>query len=558
MGSSSHYQPLPTSSEDDQLRAENLPVLIYRKRRGVNWIRIIQILSLSLTASCLGWVGYHYTCGAFLLSPQAIAAKQIFLSPSQWDNQIEKSPSYVNHSRDSEPVVNLVSPRPFVNLEADAETVESKTNNIKSSTSNPTLPNPYLFGNFFDQLESIEKTRYVTAVPLGGINNQMIGTFNLMNLGRHSSRTVILPPITPNEHQSASIKGRSYSRYYDLPQLTAQTGIKLVEWNTLRNQVPELETGVYAWTKRHWQLASNPLTCWVASNMGGPKEDGGRSISTRFARGLMLDIQPQYAPGDLKKGSWRSMAAAVKFLETNSSTRSLGEVSKDVGCLTESYWLDSPTSTPDTHSLIKHLRFTDWLESIVDNLIARALGTSVEKIKSGQVKFITVHLRRNDIAAKCQPAPKNWETLAATEYNSDLHKRALSDFTPTEPLTSVARRSLAKRKADWTSCHFTDSYVISRVNAFRKKLKQPNIPVILTTDDTSVSSLALFDIQPNWHRFDLAKFSNDEVYDGFDSVMIDACLLTRGVGFLGTGVSTMSRLAANRGRFWYSRHAEIF
>lgn len=138
--------------------------------------------------------------------------------------------------------------------------------------------------------------------------------------------------------------------------MTSLTGIKLVEWNKLRDQVPDSETGEYAWTKRDWKLASNPLKCWVASRMGGPKEDGGRSISSRFGRGLMLDIQPEYAPGDRKKGAWRSMATAVKYLETNASTFSVGKVSKDVGCLTESYWLDSPNSFKDTQSLIKSLR----------------------------------------------------------------------------------------------------------------------------------------------------------------------------------------------------------
>lgn len=142
--------------------------------------------------------------------------------------------------------------------------------------------------------------------------------------------------------------------------MSAETGIEMIEWNVIRKDVPETDTGEYAWAKKDWKLASNPLKCWVASRMGGPKEDGGRSISERFGRGLMLDIQPEYAPGDRKKGSWRSMNAAVQYLNTNQSTFSQGSVTKDVGCITESYWLDSPNTFKDTQSLIKSLRYVSF------------------------------------------------------------------------------------------------------------------------------------------------------------------------------------------------------
>lgn len=177
-----------------------------------------------------------------------------------------------------------------------------------------------------------------------------------MNLGRLSSRTVILPPIVPNEHQPRHIRGRSYSRYYDLPRMTAQTGIRLTEWNDLRSNVPATEAGEFAWTKRNWTMASNPLPCWVASKMGGPPAEGGRSLSARFGRGLMLEIKPQYAPGDESQGAWRSMAAAVKYLQTNASTVIHQAESKDVGCLTESYWLDTPKAYSDTQVLIRNFR----------------------------------------------------------------------------------------------------------------------------------------------------------------------------------------------------------
>lgn len=196
------------------------------------------------------------------------------------------------------------------------------------------------------------------------------------------------------------------------------------------------------------------------------------------------------------------------------------------------------------------------MESIVDNAIAQVLGTSVQDVKHGKIKFITVHLRRNDIASKCKPAPKNWQSLAPTHYDPHLHKRL--SFPPSEFYGTDSNRLLVKRKADWTNCRFTDSYIISRVNSLRKSLHKPDLPVILTTDDTNQASLAKFDAQPNWHRFNLDHFVSKEQLDDFDQVMIDACLLTRGTAFLGTGVSTMSRLAAQRGKAWYSRRAETF
>ncbi|KAH9812135.1 hypothetical protein DFH28DRAFT_931388 [Melampsora americana] len=553
MNSSTQYQSLPTYYEDEEdVRIRNSPLATYRKKRsGAKCVRIMQAIALFFTASCVGWLVHQYfDITIFTADLENLRATSSNLS------QNASSVALADHIKPNlygakHPSTKTVGQTQHSSLSNNTLTFGKGAGN-PSGSFKPVLPNPDLFGNFLDELHPADQSRYVTAIPLGGINNQMTGTYNLINLGRISSRTVILPPIIPNEHQPGPIKGQSYSRYYDLPRMIAETGIEMIEWNSIRKEVPETDTGVYAWAKKEWKLASNPLKCWVASRMGGPKEDGGRSISERFGRGLMLDIQPEYAPGDRKKGSWRSMNAAVQYLNTNQSTFLQGSVIKDVGCITESYWLDSPNTFKDTQALIKSLRFTTWLEATVDDMIAQTLGTSVIEVMNGKAEFITVHLRRNDIASKCQPAPKNWKELAPTEYDPKHHKR--SDLVSDH----VDKIQLVKRKAEWQSCRFTDSYVISRVNALRNSLGKPGIAVILTTDDINSHSLALFDSQPNWHRFQLDQFIAHESYDGFDSVMIDACLLTRGIAFLGTRVSMMSRLASHRGKAWYSRASEMF
>lgn len=155
MVSPSHYQPLRTSSEDEQLRIRYPPSLPQRKKFGTKCIRIMQFVSLSLTASCLGWVGYQYSDRQPSASPKKIETEQVLSTPSRWGSHVDVVKTGGGPSRSSSSKAHL-------------------------SNKHPTLPNPDLFGTFLDQLESANQSRYVTAIPLGGINNQMTGTVSFI------------------------------------------------------------------------------------------------------------------------------------------------------------------------------------------------------------------------------------------------------------------------------------------------------------------------------------------------------------------------------------------
>lgn len=125
-------------------------------------MKMVQVISLVLTAWFLGRIVYHYSDGYVSFS----------LQRNVTDNMLNQSlSSMAKASWD-----NL-----FTDPTSDAEVTEDQTLSIETNLKNTTqvVINSDLFGNFLDHLESVDKSRYVTAVPLGGINNQMTGTVSV-------------------------------------------------------------------------------------------------------------------------------------------------------------------------------------------------------------------------------------------------------------------------------------------------------------------------------------------------------------------------------------------
>ncbi|KAG0373196.1 hypothetical protein BGX24_012028 [Mortierella sp. AD032] len=81
----------------------------------------------------------------------------------------------------------------------------------------------------------LETERYFTYMPFAGISNQFYGMLRAMSIARALDRTLILPPITSSSHDK-SRQNQAWSDFFDLNEFRRRTGLKVVEYQDLRDQ----------------------------------------------------------------------------------------------------------------------------------------------------------------------------------------------------------------------------------------------------------------------------------------------------------------------------------
>ncbi|KAG0195071.1 hypothetical protein BGX33_004350, partial [Mortierella sp. NVP41] len=79
-----------------------------------------------------------------------------------------------------------------------------------------------------------------------------------------------------------------------------------------------------------------------------------------------------------------------------------------------------------------------------------------------------------------------------------------------------------------------------------------HLPVVVTTDSDSEDDFRQIR-ELGWHRLDHEKYKTKETWGAFGPAMVDAGILAQADVFVGSGKSTMTRIAAARQKAWYRR-----
>ncbi|GAA98676.1 uncharacterized protein L969DRAFT_95099 [Mixia osmundae IAM 14324] len=476
-------------------------------------------------------------------------------------------------------------------------------------------------GSYWDTLEPARLERYVTAIPLGGTNNQLKGIFNLLYLGIKSARTVILPPIAPNLHLN-TFSGPPYSAFYDLEHLQSRLNLSVIEWADLKSDLtpfgdnpvdptqPIEDQGpilnkpdrnhAEAWygpgpiTKEYfingWRNDSEELKCYYSAAVGLPKTEPKAKLlkDDSFGRGYLVKTNATYHPADtgINHGRFESMDKAVEILKYD--REHIDGNQKDLTCLTQSYWLEQTPrigSAQAFDDIGQHLTFNRPFTALAESIIATVLGVSANDIHRNRISYITAHIRRNDVADKCDPRPEGVEMPSyrtATPYNADMttdyqdddqgsaqNKLEARDDIFDDAIDMVQGR-LVKRKQAWYKCVVNNDKVINRINGIRvQMLKDAGttvyttrdveaIPVVFTTDDRDPKTREELASQPGFHFVDHEKLQTAQKYGAWYPPMLDAAILTRGTVYIGTSVSTMSQLAGRRKVAWHGGASHWF
>ncbi|GAA5911196.1 hypothetical protein JCM6882_006603 [Rhodosporidiobolus microsporus] len=418
----------------------------------------------------------------------------------------------------------------------------------------PDKPQPLLT----DQLKP--GVRYITTLSYGGHANQFIGIHNLLYLGKLLNRVVVIPTLTPLHFQEYPV---DFSRFYDLDRFYHETRIPAIELSSMK------------W----WNFTAPPpqeaLSCWsvLEQTAGGRNiNDGSMAVHNidvkyfplpplplagdeylwfegfhqfdydwyarqEWLKKVRKELLPQKPPPE--DGSTLVPVNKHQNLKDGFDPGRTDPPRDDLFCLDNTFFLSSrmfppayppnvvlePLRSYEGHGWIdagQYIRFSDELEQLADVYLMDLFETS--SIRDIPL-FITVHIRRGDFSAA-------------------------RGLTSMDKFTDAVQR--VRDKLDWRMDNPNGWTGAGKgrekyVNGFRGK----HYAVVATTDEKPDSDFVkTLKHEYGWKFIDHDSMNTKEELGNWYPTMIDAVVLARGAGFVGTEWSTFSYLAGLRVKYW--------
>ncbi|KAF9425260.1 hypothetical protein BGZ94_007695 [Podila epigama] len=384
-------------------------------------------------------------------------------------------------------------------------------------------------------------SRYLVYLPFEGISNQFYSLQNAAVLAKRLNRTLVVPPITSNRHDRLGTN-QPWSRYMDLKRMAQQTGIQLVEWQTIKPIDPSIWQFIEPGSRTHltptWRAMAEPLRCQVIRNFGHEHFVGEEdSIGADFAYQFLLNLQPIPVPGH---GLDDNVAFSGDIIDSNQNS------TEPIVCLTFTFTVqnerDKNRWDMSFQEAGQYARFLPRFASYVEDLVSYRFGLLDSHVhphppidlgisildkgeqaatflsrKPPSQDYIAIHLRRGDIEIKCLNRTTNDCIIPVSVYKE--HVDAIMADLP--------------------------------VNTERPH-------VVLVSDTQSDAEKKEIDSY-GWYRLDHTLDPNlldaSRVLGPFSPAMIDSAVLTgRGARWvIGSRRSTMSWLAAMRISSWYNQ-----
>jgi len=142
--------------------------------------------------------------------------------------------------------------RPFLSADVDGSARPLPTPGKSSIGSPSQLSNELL--NY-----QPSPNKLITYLPHSGATYQFLEIVRALTLAAALNRTLVIPPLRPsaNEGNGQKAEPSSWDRFFDLKAFTEKTGIPLVEWDDVyEDLVPEKEMTCVGLTGRHTKTSS--------------------------------------------------------------------------------------------------------------------------------------------------------------------------------------------------------------------------------------------------------------------------------------------------------------
>ncbi|KZS95331.1 hypothetical protein SISNIDRAFT_401871, partial [Sistotremastrum niveocremeum HHB9708] len=360
---------------------------------------------------------------------------------------------------------------------------------------------------------------YITAFPHAGWTNDVMGTAHLILLALLTRRTPIIPPYHPSHLPKASGLIR-FGEIFDVKKLSAGIHIPVLEWDDVKNMTDE-ERNKDPRTRNYWGGEKEEVGCWALWPTQGTATRH-RGVS---AESVNLDVswtpvpfghpvKPHIIDWNLHALAELGFPEGHKAPELIPFPNSAGhqiDPDEQLFCLDFIYfvglyeggnewWRESGMIW---HSVARHMHWAPPLRSLAHQFLSFILD--VPYISSDPIPpYIAIHVRRNDFKKICHSVAQE-ECMA--------------------PLSAYAKR----------------------VAEVREGLREKGF------ENTSEEELKKFWKEVDdlgWLWVDHDTWGTVEKYGMWYTVLLEACIQSLGIGFVGTDKSTMSSIAMRRTQEW--------
>ncbi|KAF9414637.1 hypothetical protein BGZ94_000326 [Podila epigama] len=351
-----------------------------------------------------------------------------------------------------------------------------------------------------------------------GLTNQFMALENAAYVAIRLNRTLIIPPIITNSHDSHNSNQR-WSEFFDLTAFSAATGIRFVEWNDIRPLTPE-QTAIGRYQARigaksfnRWNNLAENLTCQVIYGFGSSERL--HTTENTFARQFLFKPQfvrpPPRNPAtpvfDRIKIGAKDNTNLEDIVTINDLVDRYSHNTDQLLFLSHTFKLKDPSSHGAWAVVGRHLQFL----SKVTDYATRLIQQRAPETTAFEGRYIAIHLRRGDIWQKCRN----------------------------------------KSEEEMMTCVTPLGHYAEAVDKARDLVKE-NLPVIVTTDSQDEDEHATM-ARMGWRRLNHAIYTSEQELGIFGPVMVDASILANADVMIGTYVSSMSRVAASRQGSWHNR-----
>ncbi|KAJ7492327.1 hypothetical protein FB451DRAFT_1388734 [Mycena latifolia] len=355
---------------------------------------------------------------------------------------------------------------------------------------------------------------YITSWPGGGWTNQVMSMMNLIYLGLITDRIIIIPEFMPT-HFAYDRPPLPFGDVFDIPRLVKELGQQVLEWREVKDQNSPVVDDIGCWS------------VWLSVQTGEKVPRGGQ-----VTRILNLDVSYTKTPAwvkmkpnyvhDQHASVWGLAKLAFPTTREASLVPALPSPKHNVSlepdehllcydflyyvAAHEPFEITKSDYSPAWRRAGKHMRWAPALEKLGDDCVRRTLGVKGDEPTP---PFISVHMRHGDFKSWCPKGVAPNECFA--------------------PLSAVDRR-------------------VREVQAEVLQRKGIEVKHVIATSDEKNSTWWDQVAELGWRTPDHSQL--EDVYGGWDSVLIDAVVQSQGVGYVGTERSTMSRLAGRRVQDW--------
>ncbi|KAG8946917.1 hypothetical protein FRC04_011344 [Tulasnella sp. 424] len=353
-------------------------------------------------------------------------------------------------------------------------------------------------------------TKYITTFLDAGWTNDFMTVVNMVYLGMTSSRVPVLPPFSPM-HVGFEAENFHFAEIFDLPRLRKAIGYPIIEWQDMKD--PKGNT-------------QDVLGCWSTWLLDNENPRGSRLYYTLHAdvsytvvpQGARLPNRHQSFWGLARLGFPDGREEALRGTKPVPSSHHRVELLPDdrIMCFDTLYFVGGvdPFEWEKDHSpawrfVGTHARFHPNMIKLAEEYLRKAFG-----LAEGETipRFISMHIRHGDFKGYCGDGP------------------AEHCWTPVSTLAEAVEEVRASLQS-------------------RLGISVSSTHVLVTSDEQDPVWWAQID-NLGWAHIDHGKERTAEKYSRWYPTFIDAMHQSMGIGFVGTGGSTMSLVALKRVMDW--------